>query len=240
MSLSFFFSLSLSLWELTNLGGNFIASPYKANCQVFNFSSLTIIIIFSFHPHQQESSSLNHPNLRDLLRFFILQIDMASIKSVSHHHHHTSGFGHMTLIVACTVTIVFLGLIPRSSLVTGAPSSLISALASSSVEQAQQQGPELDSQPLILETELKTEEPSSAEAGQVDLESLIQSRTVWEPLGRRKRNTNCEPGTERRDVCERCSKETKSYKAYEYCCQDRHDNVYNFCKEWVEYTFNSK
>ncbi|RWS11212.1 hypothetical protein B4U79_09505 [Dinothrombium tinctorium] len=39
---------------------------------------------------------------------------------------------------------------------------------------------------------------------------------------------DCQPGTEMRDICELCAKETKSVNAYPLCCQDKLENIKYF------------
>ncbi|KFM80769.1 hypothetical protein X975_25707, partial [Stegodyphus mimosarum] len=45
----------------------------------------------------------------------------------------------------------------------------------------------------------------------------------------------CEPGAERRDICERCAKVTKSVLAYPMCCNDE-ENAFGWCQEFLNYT----
>lgn len=46
---------------------------------------------------------------------------------------------------------------------------------------------------------------------------------------------HCSVGTQRRDLCERCAKVTKSEMAYVYCCIDK-DNVHAFCEKFIDYS----
>lgn len=45
----------------------------------------------------------------------------------------------------------------------------------------------------------------------------------------------CEPGSQIRDICERCAKSTQAELAYLLCCQDS-VNVRNYCQEFLTYT----
>lgn len=46
----------------------------------------------------------------------------------------------------------------------------------------------------------------------------------------------CAIGSQTRDLCERCSKVTKSEKAYAYCCINK-ENVRHWCQGFLSFTY---
>lgn len=79
---------------------------------------------------------------------------------------------------------------------------------------------------------LNDDAPSSFNENKSD-QDVINPVEIIRELSKHNRR-HCQVGTQRRDLCERCAKATKSEMAYVYCCIDK-DDVFAFCEKFIDY-----
>lgn len=84
---------------------------------------------------------------------------------------------------------------------------------------------------------LNDDGPSSFSENRSEQDAINPMEIIRE-ISKNKQQRHCQVGTQRRDLCERCAKATKSEVAYVYCCIDK-DDVFAFCEKFVDYSLFS-
>lgn len=82
---------------------------------------------------------------------------------------------------------------------------------------------------------LNDDGPSNFNENKSDQDAINPVEIIRELQASKHKQRHCQVGTQRRDLCERCAKLTKSEMAYVYCCIDK-DDVYSYCERFIDYS----